>query len=189
MRFKVLSVVVMAGLIATGCETAKEEKSSAEGSGGAAASQTSVAPADTASSPPVTSSRVEPGVRPGSAEEFQAEVGDRVFFGFDRYDLTPEARDVLERQSEWLKRFPNVTVTVAGHSDERGTREYNLALGERRANSVKNYLVALGIEPNRIRTVSYGKEQPFDPRSAEEAWAKNRRGVTVPHGATISQTN
>ncbi len=189
MRFKVLSVVVMAGLIATGCETAKEEKSSAEGSGGAAASQTSVAPADTASSPPVTSSRVEPGVRPGSAEEFQAQVGDRVFFGFDRYDLTPEARDVLERQSEWLKRFPNVTVTVAGHSDERGTREYNLALGERRANSVKNYLVALGIEPNRIRTVSYGKEQPVDPRSAEEAWAKNRRGVTVPHGATISQTN
>ncbi len=189
MRFKVLSVVVMAGLIATGCETAKEEKSSAEGSGGAAASQTSVAPADTASSPPVTSSRVEPGVRPGSAEEFQAEVGDRVFFGFDRFDLTPEARDVLERQSEWLKRFPNVTVTVAGHSDERGTREYNLALGERRANSVKNYLVALGIEPNRIRTVSYGKEQPVDPRSAEEAWAKNRRGVTVPHGATISQTN
>lgn len=189
MRFKVLSVVVMAGLIATGCETAKEEKSSAEGSGGAAASQTSVAPADTVSSPPVTSSRVEPGARPGSAEEFQAEVGDRVFFGFDRYDLTPEARDVLERQSEWLKRFPNVTVTVAGHSDERGTREYNLALGERRANSVKNYLVALGIEPNRIRTVSYGKEQPVDPRSAEEAWAKNRRGVTVPHGATISQTN
>ena len=188
MRFKVLSVVVMAGLIVTGCETAKEEKSSTEGSG-AAAPQTSVAPADATSSSPVTKSLVEPGVRPGSAEEFQAQVGDRVFFGFDRYDLTPKARDVIERQSDWLKRFPDITVTVAGHADERGTREYNLALGERRANSVKNYLVALGVEPNRIRTVSYGKEQPVDPRSAEDAWSKNRRGVTVPHGATISQTN
>ncbi len=188
MRFKVLSVVVMAGLIVTGCETAKEEKSSTEGSG-AAAPQTSVAPADATSLLPVTKSLVEPGVRPGSAEEFQDRVGDRVFFGFDRYDLTPKARDVIERQSDWLKRFPDITVTVAGHADERGTREYNLALGERRANSVKNYLVALGVEPNRVRTVSYGKEQPVDPRSAEDAWSKNRRGVTVPHGATISQTN
>ncbi len=185
MRFKVLSVVVMAGLIATGCETAKEDKASAEGSGAAAAPQTSVAPAGPMSS----SSRVEPGVRPGSAEDFQTQVGDRVFFGFDRFDLTPEARDVLEQQSEWLKRFPDITVSVAGHTDERGTREYNLALGERRANSVKNYLVALGIEPNRIRTVSYGKEQPVDPRSAEDAWSKNRRGVTVPLGAAISRTN
>jgi len=122
-------------------------------------------------------------------EQFESEVGDRVFFGFDRFDLTPDARDVLERQSEWLKRFPVITVTVAGHSDERGTREYNLALGERRANSVKNYLVALGVNSNRIRTVSYGKEQPVDPGSNEAAWAKNRRGVSLPDSATLSQTN
>jgi peptidoglycan-associated lipoprotein len=188
MRFKVFSVVVMAGLIVTACETAKEENASAEGSGSATAPTTSVASTETRS-PPVTSSRVAPGSRDGTAEHFQAQVGDRVFFGFDRFDLTPEARDVLERQSEWLKRFPDITITVAGHTDERGTREYNLALGDRRANSVKNYLVALGVEPNRIRTVSYGKEQPVDPRSAESAWSKNRRGVSVPHGATISQTN
>ena len=188
MRFKVFSVVVMAGLIVTACETAKEENASAEGSGAVAAPGTSVAPADS-TSPPVTSSRVEPGMRQGSVEHFQSQVGDRVFFSFDRFDLSPEARDVLERQSEWLKRFPDITITVAGHTDERGTREYNLALGERRANSVKNYLVALGVESNRIRTVSYGKEQPVDPRSVEAAWSKNRRGVSLPHGATISQTN
>ena len=188
MRFRALSIVVMAGLIVAGCETAKEENASAEGSGAAAALQKSVSPSDSASSP-VTSSRVMPGVRPGTAEDFQSQVGDRVFFGFDRSDLSPEARDVLERQSEWLKRFPDITVSVAGHTDERGTREYNPALAERRANSVKNYLVALGVESNRIRTVSYGKEQPVDPRSVEAAWSKNRRGVSMPDGATISQIN
>ncbi len=187
MRFKVLSVFIMAGLIVAGCETAKEEKASTEGSGGAAPPPTVQSP--DAAPPPVTTSRVEPGVRPGSAEEFKDSVGDRVFFAFDRHDLTPDARGVLERQSDWLKRFPDITVTIAGHTDERGTREYNLALGERRANSVKSYLVALGVEPNRIRTVSYGKEQPVDPRSDKEAWSMNRRGVTVPHGATISRTN
>jgi peptidoglycan-associated lipoprotein len=188
MRFKVLSVFIMAGLIVAGCETTEENKASTEGSGSAGAATSSTGQT-TGSAPPVTSSRVEPGSRTGSAEEFQTSVGDRVFFGFDRFDLTPDARGVLERQSEWLKRFPDVTVTIAGHTDERGTREYNLALGERRANSVKSYLVALGVQPNRIRTVSYGKEQPVDPASAEAAWAQNRRGVTLPQGATISRTN
>ena len=190
MWFKVFSVVVMAGLIVTACETAKEENASTEGSGAATvpSASSSGAPVDSTSSS-VMSSNVAPDTLQGRIEQFQSEVGDRVFFGFDRFDLSPEARDVLERQSDWLKRFPVITITVAGHSDERGTREYNLALGERRANSVKNYLVALGIDSNRIRTVSYGKEQPVDPRSAESAWAKNRRGVSLPDGATISQTN
>ncbi len=188
MRFKIFSVVVMAGLIVTACETAKEENASTEGSGGVTAPGSSDARADS-TSPPVTSSRIELERRLRSVEHFQNQVGDRVFFGFDRFDLSPEARDVLERQSDWLKRFPVITITVAGHSDERGTREYNLALGERRANSVKNYLVALGVDSNRIRTVSYGKEQPVDPRSAEAAWSKNRRGVSLPDSATISQTN
>ena len=190
MRFKVFSVVVMAGLIVTACETAKEENASTEGSGTVAAPGTSVATADSTSAP-ITSSRIqqESDRRQASVEHFQSQVGDRVFFGFDRFDLSPEARDVLERQSDWLKRFPVITITVAGHSDERGTREYNLALGERRANSVKNYLVALGVDSNRIRTVSYGKEQPVDPRSVEAAWAKNRRGVSLPDGSTISQMN
>jgi peptidoglycan-associated lipoprotein len=190
MLFKVFSVVVLAGMIVTACETAKEENASAEGSGSVNAPSATVSaaqPETTTSS--VGSTDVSRGVRDGSMEQFQSEVGDRVFFSFDRFDLSPEARDVLERQSEWLKRFPVITITVAGHTDERGTREYNLALGERRANSVKNYLVALGVDSNRIRTVSYGKEQPVDPGSNEAAWAKNRRGVSVPDSATLSQTN
>ena len=187
MRFKVFSVFVMAGLIVTACETAMEENASTTGSGTIDTPETTVE----SKSALVTSSRIEQDSdrRHSSVEHFQRQVGDRVFFGFDRFDLSPEARDVLERQSEWLKRFPVITITVAGHSDERGTREYNLALGERRANSVKDYLVALGVDSNRIRTVSYGKEKPVDPRSTEAAWSKNRRGVSMPDSATMSQTN
>ena len=117
--------------------------------------------------------------RPGSREEFQVSVGDRVYFDTDRYDLRPDARATLEKQAQWLKQYGNVRVQVEGHADERGTREYNLALGDRRAAAVKNYLVALGIPAGRITTISYGKERPVNPRSSEDAWAQNRRGVTV----------
>jgi peptidoglycan-associated lipoprotein len=116
--------------------------------------------------------------RPGSREEFQVSVGDRVYFDTDRYDLRPDARATLEKQAQWLKQYGNVRVQVEGHADERGTREYNLALGDRRAAAVKNYLVALGIPAGRINTISYGKERPVDPRSSEDAYAQNRRGVT-----------
>jgi peptidoglycan-associated lipoprotein len=115
---------------------------------------------------------------PGSAEDFRVSVGDRVFFGYDRFDLTPEARSVLERQAAWLRQYPNVRVLVAGNCDERGTREYNLALGARRAAAVRDYLSSLGIAGNRMETVSYGKERPLDPRANEEAWSVNRNGHT-----------
>ena len=118
----------------------------------------------------------------GSAGDFVANAGDRVQFEFDRYDLSDEARLIVENQATWLNRFPGVSVTVEGHADERGTREYNLALGERRANSVRDYMIALGIDRNRVRTVSYGKERPIDPASNEAAWAANRRAVTVVEG-------
>lgn len=118
------------------------------------------------------------GPAPGSQQDLVVNVGDRVFYGFDRFDLSPEARRTLELQAEWLKRYPDVRVVIKGHTDERGTREYNLALGDRRANSVKNYLVALGISPSRINTVSFGKEQPAVLGSNESAWAQNRRAVT-----------
>ncbi len=117
--------------------------------------------------------------RPGTREEFQVSVGDRVYFDTDRFDLRPDARTTLEKQAQWLKQYGNVRVQVEGHADERGTREYNLALGDRRATAVKNYLVALGIAPNRVTIISYGKERPVDPRSSEDAYAQNRRGVTV----------
>ncbi len=117
--------------------------------------------------------------KPGSQEDLVVNVGDRVFFDFDKYSLKADARKTLQRQAVWLKKYQANTITVQGHCDERGTREYNLALGERRANSVKNYLIALGINPNRIKTLSYGKERPAVAGSNDAAWAQNRRGVTM----------
>lgn len=114
----------------------------------------------------------------GTQQDLVTNVGDRVFFGYDRYDLSDEARATLNRQADWLKQYQNVSVTVEGHADERGTREYNLALGERRAQSVKNYLVAMGIDPRRVSTISYGKEQPAVLGANTSSWAQNRRGVT-----------
>ena len=93
---------------------------------------------------------------PGSQQDLEASAGDRVFFAFDRSDISAEAREILTRQADWLRRYPNVSVTIEGHCDERGTREYNLALGERRAQAVKNVLVASGIPASRISTISYG---------------------------------
>jgi peptidoglycan-associated lipoprotein len=116
---------------------------------------------------------------PGSQQDLEASAGDRIFFSFDRSDISPEAREILTRQADWLRRYPNVTVTIEGHCDERGTREYNLALGERRAQAAKNVLVALGIPASRISTISYGKERPAVVGSTEEAYAQNRRAVTV----------
>jgi peptidoglycan-associated lipoprotein len=116
---------------------------------------------------------------PGSKEDFAQNVGDRVFFDTDKSSIKPEGQQTLQRQAEWLKRYPNVTVTVEGHCDDRGTREYNLALGERRATAVSRALVALGVQPNRVKTISYGKERPAVLGDNEAAWAQNRRGVTV----------
>lgn len=121
----------------------------------------------------------ETGIRAGSQQDLNAQAGDRVFFAYDHSDITPEGRATLEKQAAWMKKNANVTVTVEGHCDERGTREYNLALGERRANAVKNVLVALGIPAQRVSTISYGKERPAVVGSTEAAWAQNRRGVTV----------
>ena len=118
-------------------------------------------------------------VVPGSQQDLEASAGDRVFFAFDRADISPEARQILARQADWLRRYPNVAVTIEGHCDERGTREYNLALGERRAQAAKNVLVASGIPASRISTISYGKERPAVVGSSEESYAQNRRAVTV----------
>lgn len=119
------------------------------------------------------------GVVPGTQQDLVVNVGDRVFFGYDQSDLSGEARSTLERQAAWMKQYPSVTVTIEGHADERGTREYNLALGERRAESVRSYLMSLGVESGRINTISYGKERPAVPESTPAAWSQNRRGVTV----------
>jgi peptidoglycan-associated lipoprotein len=118
-------------------------------------------------------------VGPGSQQDLAQTAGDRVFFDYDRADITPEGQEILRRQAAWLKRYSNVAVTLEGHTDERGTREYNLALGERRAQAARNVLAASGISSSRISTISYGKERPAVPGSTEEAYAQNRRAVTV----------
>lgn len=117
---------------------------------------------------------------PGSQADLIAKAGsDRVFFAYDSYELSEEARSVLVRQAGWLRDNPGVSLTLEGHADERGTREYNLALGERRANSVKNFLGSQGISAARLRIISYGKERPEVQGSDEESYAQNRRAVSV----------
>ena len=118
-------------------------------------------------------------VTPGSIADFRQNVGDRVFFDTDQSTIREDGRQTLARQAEWLKKYTNYQITVEGHCDERGTREYNFALGERRANAARQYLIAQGIPAARITTVSFGKENPDPPGSDEAAWARNRRAVTV----------
>ena len=113
-----------------------------------------------------------------------ARFGNTVYFDTDKSDLKPAARSTIEAWANYLKANGPQTMTIQGYCDERGTREYNLALGDRRATAVKNYLVALGVAPNRVQTISYGKERPVDPGHTEAAWAKNRRGVAVPSAPT-----
>ena len=115
----------------------------------------------------------------GSQADFVANVGDRVFFGFDKFDLSTEARGQLGKWVAFLKQYPQDSLVVEGHADERGTREYNLALGERRANSIKDFLVAQGVQASRLKVISYGKERPAVLGSNDAAWAQNRRGVGV----------
>ncbi len=159
MKFRFLTLVAAAALLAA-CESATETGATAgTGTGTTAA---------------------KPGVVPGSQADLIATVGtDRVFFDYDKYDVQAAGQATLSKAAAWLKKYPQVSVAVEGHADERGTREYNLALGERRANSVKDFLVAQGVPASRLKTVSYGKERPVALGHDEAAWAQNRRGVLV----------
>ena len=116
---------------------------------------------------------------PGSQQDFVVNVGDRVFFETDQTDLTPQARATLDKQAQWLSQYNRYTFTIEGHADERGTREYNIALGAKRAQNVREYLSSRGIEPSRMRTISYGKERPVAVCDDISCWSQNRRAVTV----------
>ncbi|MEQ8227077.1 MAG: peptidoglycan-associated lipoprotein Pal [Rhodospirillales bacterium] len=165
MRFKVLGMVAALALVVSACESTSDSGAGASGSGSG-----SITPL--------------PAAEPlALKDQFVVDVGDRVFFSFDRFDVEPDQKAVLDRQAAWLKSHSSVTVTIEGHADERGTREYNLALGERRANAVKEYLIYQGIDAKRIKTVSYGEERPVALGSDEAAWAQNRRGVTIVTGS------
>lgn len=141
-------------------------------------------PPPAATTPPPTSEAPPPpadmGPTPGSRADFLAQAGsDTILFDTDSYDVDAEDQATLTRQAQWLAKYPNVAVTLEGHADERGTREYNLALGERRANAAKNFLVSAGVSAGRVSVISYGKERPVATGSDEGSWAQNRRAVTV----------
>jgi len=117
--------------------------------------------------------------RPGSEQDFATNVGDRIYFIVDQSDLTPEGQEILTKQAQWLQQYSNVVVQVEGHSDERGTREYNIALSARRATATREFLIAQGVNPKRISSIAYGKERPAALCDAEQCWTQNRRAVTV----------
>ncbi|MFV0432156.1 MAG: peptidoglycan-associated lipoprotein Pal [Alphaproteobacteria bacterium] len=119
--------------------------------------------------------------KPGTSQDFVQNVGDRVFFALNSSSVNAQGRDTLAKQAQWLKLYPKVKITLEGHSDERGTRDYNIALGARRAQAAKNILISHGVAPSRIKTVSYGKERPIKLGETENAWSLNRRAVSVPN--------
>ena len=120
---------------------------------------------------------------PGSPQDFTVNVGDRIFFDTDSSSIRADASQTLDRQAQWLARYPNYKITVEGHADERGTREYNLALGARRATATKDYLASRGVPAKRMKTISYGKERPVATCDDISCWSQNRRAVTVLNGA------
>ena len=136
--------------------------------------------------PPPMAAPVTSSIMPGSVQDFKVNVGDTVHFALNQYNIEDNDKGTLSKQAAWLARYPSVRLTVEGHADERGTREYNLALGARRANAVKEALVAQGVAAGRLETVSYGKERPICTESSEDCWSQNRRGVSVIVGGANS---
>jgi peptidoglycan-associated lipoprotein len=141
---------------------------------------------DTAPPPGNSMTSTTSSIVPGSAEDLKVNVGDTVHFDYDAYAVTDDGKATLQRQAAWLAKYPSIRITVEGHCDERGTREYNLALGARRANAVKEYLVSLGVSSGRLETISYGKERPICTESDESCYAQNRRGVSTITGGASS---
>jgi peptidoglycan-associated lipoprotein len=151
-----LGIAVVAGsLLLTACSSTKEEATA-----------------------PVTTTQTTK-ITPGSAEDFRVNVGDTVLFDLDQHSVRPDGQAILQKQAAWLKQYPAVRLMVEGHCDERGTREYNLALGDRRAYAVKEFLVSLGVDAARLQTKSYGKERPVCAESDDSCWQQNRRGYSV----------
>ena len=159
-------------LFVAACATTPKDSADSSGSGSGSSGS------DVSSEGTITETTGS-GIVSGSQEDLIVNVGDRVFFGYDSSDLDSDALELLQDQVAWLKQNSDVSVTIEGHCDERGTREYNLALGEKRAQAVKNYLIGLGINPDRVSTISYGKERPAVVGSNDGAWAQNRRSVTL----------
>ena len=174
MIIKLLTGALLVFFLAA-CSTTPKDTADSSGSGSSSASSdvSSEEGTITETSPETAS------IEPGSQEDLIVNVGDRVFFDYDSSELDADAQELLQDQVAWLKQYSDVSVIIEGHCDERGTREYNLALGEKRAQSVKNYLISLGISSDRVSTISYGKERPAVVGSNDGAWSQNRRSVTL----------
>ena len=173
MIIKLLTGALLVFFLAA-CSTTPKDTADSSGSG-SSSSSSEVSSSGSDSSSDASSASIEP----GSQEDLIVNVGDRVFFNYDSSELDSDAQELLQDQVAWLKQYSGVSVIIEGHCDERGTREYNLALGEKRAQSVKNYLIGLGISSDRVSTISYGKERPAVVGSNDGAWAQNRRSVTL----------
>ena len=160
-----LTALVAAGLVVAGCAKKAPQ----------------ILPPDPGGAPSQTDTTGTGAPTPGSQADFTATLmgQDTIYFDTDRFNIDATDQQALAAQAQWLLKYPAKRLTIEGHADERGTREYNLALGERRANAAKNYLVSLGVDSGRVTTVSYGKERPVALGSDEESWARNRRAVTV----------
>ena len=164
-------------LLVAACETPVEEKADASGTGGAK-QETKMTKGDGAMKADMKSGAKQK-ARPGSQEDLVLKIGDIIEYDYDQSTLRADARKTVERWADWMQQFPAVTVTVEGHCDERGTREYNLGLGERRADAARKYLIALGINADRVGTISYGKERPLCVSSNENCYSQNRRGMLL----------
>lgn len=150
------------------------------------ACSTTEKPAATAPVADASGSNLRGTARPGSQQDLNVNVGDTVFFDVDSYSLRAEAQATLQKQAAWLKQHPQVRLVIEGHADERGTRDYNLALGDRRAGAVREYLASLGVDANRLVAKSYGKERPICAESGENCWSQNRRGYALVAGGSGS---
>ena len=180
MFYKILLSIFLAVFISA-CSTTPKDTADSSGSGSSGefntASTTSEDAASSSSATDTTTSDFS-GVIRGTQEDLVVSVGDRVFFGYDSAELDADAQELLQAQAAWLKQYNKSSIIIEGHCDERGTREYNLALGERRAQAVKNYLNGLGVSMSSMSTISYGKERPAVVGSNDDAWSQNRRSVT-----------
>ncbi len=164
-------------LLVAACETPVEEKADASGTGGA--KQETKMAKDAGASKGDAKSGMKPKAVPGSQEDLVLKVGNQIQYDYDQSTLLPDSRQMVERWAEWMQQYPAVTVTIEGHCDERGTREYNLGLGERRADAARKYLIALGVNADRVGTISYGKERPLCVSSNESCYSQNRRGMLM----------
>ena len=179
MYYKILLTLFLMAFISA-CSTTPKDTADSSGSGSSGEFNTATTSEDgTAAGAAVDTTTSDfSGIISGTPEDFIVSVGDRVFFGYDSAELDGDAKELLQAQAAWLKQYNKASVIIEGHCDERGTREYNLALGERRAQAVKNYLNGLGVGISSMSTISYGKERPAVVGSNDDAWSQNRRSVT-----------